>query len=78
MTLIVSHESGKKDMEWPSSTAYPPLIHPIKSPLNRRILLDTSNEKKGKLLTGKQANFWREHKQTSGKVQDTNDIVSEW
>ena len=39
------------------STAYPPLIHPIKSPLNRRILLDTSDGKTGKLLTEKQANF---------------------
>ena len=39
------------------STAYPPLIHPIKGPLNSRILLDTSNGQTGKLLTGTQANF---------------------
>ena len=31
------------------STAYPPLIHPIKPPLNRGTLLYTSDGKTGKL-----------------------------
>ena len=39
------------------STAYPPLIHPIKGSLNRGILLYTSDGKTGKLLTEKQVNF---------------------
>ena len=53
------------------STAYPPLIHPIKDPLNRRILLDTSNGKTGKLLTGTQANF----RESIGQYWSDNGVV---
>jgi len=70
------------------STAYPPLIHPIKDPLNRGILLDTSDGKTGKLLTGttgklptgKQANFresigpyWSDNGVVTGKTTGNQD-----
>ena len=54
------------------STAYPPLIHPIKDPLNRRILLYTSDGKTGKLLTGTQANF----RESIGQYWSDNGVVT--
>ena len=54
------------------STAYPPLIHPIKSPLNRGLLLDTSDGKTGKLLTGIQANYG----ESIGQYWSDNGVVT--
>ena len=66
------------------STAYPPLIHPIKTPLNRGILLDTSDRTTGKLLTGKQANFresigqyWSDNGVVTGKTAERRDKSSQ-
>ncbi len=59
------------------STAYPPLIHPIKPPLNRGILFYTSDRTTGKLLTGTQANYeesigqdWSDNGVVTGKTAE--------
>ena len=54
------------------STAYPPLIHPIKAPLNRGILPYTSDRKIDKLLTGIQTNF----RESIGQYWSDNGVVT--
>ena len=72
-----SHVHNNSTKKARLSTAYPPLIHPMKTPLNRGVLSYTSDGKTGKLLTGTQANFresirqyWSDNGVVTGKTAE--------